>query len=144
MKIVFEAPKEGEEDTIIVRCRNINPEIIHLLDRVRAQDTLIGYINHEIHRLNPSEIYYIETVDRKAFLYSKNAVYESKQKLYELEEILQAWNFMRAGKSLIINVAMVKSVTPMFSKNLEVVFVNNERVIVSRQYASALKKHLSM
>jgi len=144
MKVVFEIPKDGEEDSILVRCRHVSQEIIQLLERVKTHDMLIGYINNETHRVNPAEIFYIETVDRKTFLYCKDFVYESKQKLYELAETLQVWNFLRVGKSLIINMEKIKSITSTTTRCIEAVLANDEKVIVSRQYVSALKEHLGL
>lgn len=144
MKVIFEIPKDGEEDSIIVRCRHVSQEIMQLLERVKTHDTLIGYVNNEIHRINPSEIFYVETVDRKTFLYGKNSVYESKQKLYELEKALQVWSFLRVGKSLIVNMKKVKSIAPLITRCFEVVLANDEKVIVSRQYVNALKKYLGL
>ena len=96
LKIIIEEPQDGEEEQIIVKCRNIRPELLNLLNSFKPQNNmLIGYINNEIHRIYPADIYYIETVDNRTFLYSEHKVYESRQKLYELDEILSAGNFFR-------------------------------------------------
>ncbi|MCL2571497.1 MAG: LytTR family transcriptional regulator DNA-binding domain-containing protein [Defluviitaleaceae bacterium] len=144
MKIIFEQPKDGDEDKIIVSCRHVTPEIMQLLDRITNQGSLIGYIDNKIYKVNPSDIYYIETVDRMTFLYAEGYVYESKQKLYELEEYLRPWNFLRIGKSCIANLEKIKSVSPMLNRRFDVVLANGERVIVSRQYVNNLKEYLDI
>jgi len=144
MKITILEPQDGEEDEIIVKCRDINPEIILLLKKLRTQGSLIAYINNEIHKLHPADICYIETVNNKTFLHGETGVYESKQKLYELEEILQSSNFLRVAKSLIINLNKLKSFSPVLSGRLEAVLTSGKRVTISRQYVGILKERLGI
>ena len=61
---------------------------------------LVANIGSEIHRIAPEDVFYIEAVDNKTFLYCERAVYEIKQKLYELEE-LQINDFLRISKVTI-------------------------------------------
>ena len=44
----------------------------------------------------------IESVDNKAFLYTKKMVYETRQRLYELEELLKEKHFLRVSKSMLL------------------------------------------
>jgi len=134
----------GDEEEIIIRCHNLSPEILQLISKLKPQDLLIAYINNEVHRVRPSDICYIETVDNKTFLYSKTEVYESKLKLYELEELLLNDDFLRVSKSSIINLNMLKSFSPTISGRLEAVLTNGERVIISRQYVGTLKTRIGV
>ncbi|MCL1844135.1 MAG: LytTR family transcriptional regulator [Defluviitaleaceae bacterium] len=141
MKIIIEEPAEGEEEQIIVKCRSIRPEIMNLLATIKAQGAkLTAYLNGEIYRIEPSDVFYIETVDNRVFFYCKTAVYESKQKLYELE----GNDFFRISKSVILNLGKIKSLRPSLSGRLEAVLQNDEIVTISRQYVSELKKLLGI
>jgi len=144
MKIIIEEPKDGDEDQIIVKCRNLSPEIFQLLSKLKPQELLIAYIDNEVHRLHPSDIYYIESVDKKSFLYGEATVYESKHKLYELEEMLQYNDFLRVSKSFIINLNKLKSFSSVISGRLEAILANGERIIISRQYVGILKMRLGV
>lgn len=144
MKIIIEKPQDGEEEQILVKCHNISPDLLNVLNTLKARDSmLIANIGNEIHRVNPLDIYYIETVDNKTFLYCKSDVYESKQKLYELED-LAINNFLRISKSVIVNLSKIKSLVPALSGRLEAVLINDEKVIISRQYVSELKANLGI
>ena len=144
LKIIIEQPENGEEEQIIVKCHNISPELWNVLNSLRARDSmLVANIGNEIHRVNPSDIYYIETVDNKTFLYCESDVYESKQKLYELEDLAIS-NFLRISKSVIVNLSKIKSLVPALSGRLEAVLTNDEKVIISRQYVSELKANLGI
>ncbi|MBP1761450.1 MAG: putative DNA-binding rotein [Firmicutes bacterium] len=144
MKIVMEEPPEGEEEQIIIRCRRMTPELLRALALLKAQDTLIAYDGNEIHRLRPDGIYYIDTVDNKTFIYLKDKVYESKQKLYELENSLANSDFLRVSKSVILNLRKIKSLSPALSGRFEALLDNGEKVIISRQYMGDLKKRLGI
>ena len=144
MKIIIEKPQAGEEEHIIVKCHNINPELLNALNKFKSQGNfLVANIGNEIHRVSPMDIFYIETVDNKTFFYCVRDVYESKQKLYELEE-LQISDFLRISKSVIVNLSKIKSLVPALSGRLEAILINGEKVIISRQYVNELKKSLGI
>ena len=98
----------------------------------------------EMFKLDTKEIFYIESVDNKTFIYCKNNVYETKQKLYELEEILKGTKFFRCSKSMILNIGKIRSVSPSVNSRFEAKLVNGETAIISRQYVPTLKKKLGM
>jgi len=145
MKIVMEQPATGEEDQIIVRCRNMAPKIMRLLHHIQTQNfVLTGYASDTIYNVPLSNVFYIETVNGKTFLYGKRDVYEAKQKLYELEENLETRGFLRVSKSIILNLSKIKTLVPALSLRVEAVLENDERVIVSRRYAGEFKKRLEI
>ena len=144
MKIIIEEPPVGADDEIIVRCRNISPELLSVLNSLKTQSNmLIANIGNEIHRVNPVDIFYIEAVDKKTFLYCERDVYESKQRLYELEELAMK-DFMRISKSVIVNMSKIKALVPSLSGKAEAILKNKERVVISRQYFNELKKNLGI
>jgi DNA-binding LytR/AlgR family response regulator len=144
LKIIIEEPSDGEEEQVIFRCRQMTPEIIRIIAMLKAQDALIAYDENEIHRIRPSAVYYIEVVDNKTFLYCKEKVFESKQKLYEIEEALANSDFLRISKSVIVNLSKIKSLSPALSGRFEAALDNGEKVIISRQYVGDLKKRLGI
>jgi len=144
LKITIETPQPGAEEEIIVRCHNISPELLSVLNTLKTSDNmLIANLGKDIHRVDPVDIFYIETVDKKTFIYCKHEVYESKQKLYELEE-LGLRNFYRVSKSVIVNLRKIKALSPSLSGRVEVILTNGERVIIARPYVSELKKNLGI
>jgi len=144
VKIVIEKPKNGEEEQVIVRCHNLSPELLNVLNAFKSQgNLLIAYVGNEAHRLSPSNVLYIETVDNKTFLYNERDVFESKQKLYEFEELAMP-DFMRISKSTIVNLSKIKSLTPAMNARLKAVLANGEILVISRQYVQGLKKKFGL
>ena len=144
MKITIKEPPEGAEEEIIVLCHKISPKLLNMLNSFKTSNNMFaGYIDSSIHMVSPLDIFYFEAVDNKTFIYCECDIYESKLKLYELEE-LQMTDFFRISRSVIVNLSKIKSLTPSFSGRVEAVLINKEKVIISRQYASELKKALGI
>ncbi|RCX16370.1 LytTR family transcriptional regulator [Anaerobacterium chartisolvens] len=144
LKIVIEELEDGEEDQIIIKCREMSDELLHMLAMLKSQGAVTAYDGNEIHRVQPKEIYYIEVVDNKTFLYCEDKVLDSKQKLYELESCLSNSDFLRVSKSVLLNLSKIKSLSPALSGRFEATLVNNEKIIISRQYVCDLKKMLGI
>lgn len=144
MRITIEAPKPGEEDEIIVRCTDLDERVLKLIQALRAEEKLTGYIDDKIVKLPLKEIYYFESVDNKVFSYTAKETYEVHKKLYEIEQAFEHTDFLRISKSVIVNVAKIAYVKPIFNGRFEAKLKNDENVIVSRQYVLDLKKKLGI
>lgn len=144
LKIIIEEPQGFEEEEIIFRCRQMTPELLRIIALLKTPDELVTYDGNEIYRIRPAAIYYIEVVDNKTFLYCKDRMYESKQKLYELEEILINSNLLRVSKSVMLNLSKITLLSPALNGRFEAVLDNSEKIIISRQYVGGLKKRLGI
>jgi len=94
------------------------------------------------HILEASDVVYIDSVEKHTFLYTSNGVYESSLKLYELEAKLADRDFLRASKSCLFNINHVQSIKPDFDRRLIMTMSGGIELIVSRQYAAAVKEKL--
>jgi DNA-binding LytR/AlgR family response regulator len=127
MKISIEEISREQDEEIIIRCHEVNNDILNLLNKLKTERTmLLGYDGDNIHRLRIVDVYYFEAVDNKVFIYFKNKVFESKLKLYELEEICEGKKFFRASKSTIINLTKISFITPSISGRFEAKLDNGE------------------
>lgn len=145
MKITIQDVGPGDEEEIIVRCRELDEallRVIHELKTRRGKFTVTD--NDKISQIDAGDVYYFESVDNKVFLYLEQGVYEVKYKLYEIEEEYANTDFFRASKSVIINLAKVKQFAPDFGGRFEAQMKNGEKLIISRQYVPLLKKRLGM
>ena len=136
---IEEIPADGHAE-VIIRCHQLTPQLKQIIELLEAgTSTLVAYDGDEIYKLHPTDIFYIESLERKTFLYGKNKVYESRAKLYELEEALAAFNYFRASKSLLVNLEKVQSFNRAASRKFEAVLQNGEKVLISRHFVSNLK-----
>lgn len=145
MKVSIEEIGSDHDEEIIIRCHEIDDDILRLIYKFKTKRAvLLGYDQKNIHRLKIADVYYFEAVDNKVFIYCKNKVYESKHKLYELEEMYTGKNFFRASKSTIINLTKISYVKPSISGRFEAKLDNGEKISISRKYVSVLKKLLGL
>lgn len=145
MKIIIETPKDGAEDEIIIRCKELDEELMSLISLLKnGSSRITGYSDKAMRQLTPKEIYYFESVDNKVFAYCEKNVYEVKEKLYEIEQLYQHSDFQRISKSVIVNISLIEFISPMLGSRLEATLKNHERVIISRQYVPELKKKLGI
>lgn len=145
MKLSIEIINPDKEEEVIVRCHEAGADWVNYVKCIRDDSNeLTGSRDGKIHRLKLSDIYYFEVVDSKAFIYYGDAVYESRLKLYEFEEKCRGTVFFRASKSMILNADKIDFVKPSISGRFEATLLNGEKVIVSRQYVSALKRMIGL
>lgn len=145
MKITIETPKQGEEDEIIVRCAAMDERLLKLIYSLKSeQDKLTGYAEERIVKLELKDIFYFESVDNKVFAYTGKGVYEIHKKLYELEEDYSNTDMLRISKSAIVNISKIAYVKPIFNGRFEAKLKNEEKIIISRQYVTELKKKLEI
>jgi len=145
LKIHINQQGDIAETEITINCRQINPEIEKIISLLRVMDLkLTGVRESQTYILDAAKILYIDTVDKKTFFYTKTEVYETTLKLYELEERLSANDFLRANKSCIINFNQIKSIKADLDGKLLVTMNNDEKLFISRQYATNFKEKLGV
>ena len=143
MRIIFESPKDFEEDTIIVRCVSPDPRLVSILRSFEtAQDGIVAFQDDKIVRIQYQDIYYFESIDEHIFAYCTTDVYEVKKKLFELEELLSPLDFVRCSKSLVVNMEKIDYLSPLFSGKLEAHLKNGEKLVISRKYVQNLRAKL--
>lgn len=145
MKISIEEIRIEQEEEILIRFHEVNDDIREIFNKINSENLiLLGFHNDSVHCIKLSDIYYFEAVNGNVFLYSKDNVFEVKQKLYELEDLFKGKNFFRASKSTILNIAKISVIHPSLSGGFEAVLDNEEHVVVSRQYVPNLKNMLGL
>lgn len=145
MKITIQDIAPGEEEEIIVRCRDLDDALLRMIRELKVRRGKFTVTeNDKIRQIDADNIYYFEAVDNKVFLYLEQDVFEVRYKLYEIEKKYADTDFFRASKSVIINLARVKQFAPDFGGRFEAQMMNGERLKISRQYVPVLKKRLGM
>lgn len=145
MKIVINIDDKIEETEIKIHCNQLNYEVENLIATLRMlNQQLLACKDGENYLLDVNDISYIEAVDRKTFVYTEEDVYESKLKLYEMEEKLCQSGFVRVSKACLVCLKNVKSIRNDVDRKLRLTMKNDEQIIASRQYADEIKKRLGV
>lgn len=145
MKISINVDKDVKDTEISISCCRLTPEIEKILATLRILDKkLMASKGDETYLLDVAKIIYLESVDRKTFVYTGESVYESGLKLYELEQKLEECGFFRASKSCLVQLKYIKSLRADINRKIRITLENGEQIMVSRQYADELKKKLGV
>ncbi len=139
---IFKITKEQPEQ-LEIRCHEITEQVREIVTFVKSrQGQLNGMIEGKQYEIPIMDIYYIEAVDSKVFLYSSKKVYETRQKIYELENALKEKYFLRVSKSLLLNLMKVKSIKPAVNGRFTAILQSGEEIMISRKYVPELKAAL--
>ncbi|MBD5527020.1 MAG: LytTR family transcriptional regulator [Lachnospiraceae bacterium] len=129
--------------TIIIEYPILDTKTKKLIKKIESLDFIIsGISNGKVFQVHISDIYYVESVERKTFLYTKDEVYMTDKKLYELEEMLKEAGIIRISKSCLVNVDMLYSIRQLMNSQLEATLLNGEKLIVARTYLKSIKNIL--
>ncbi|MEI5993612.1 LytTR family DNA-binding domain-containing protein [Candidatus Enterococcus mansonii] len=145
MKTSVEFIDSNEEELAKFKVHKLTPALENVLAILNKEDQfLLGEEAGSLYKLPISDILYIEVVDKKSFIYTQDLVCQSSDKLYQLEEQLAPFKFIRTSKSMLLNIEAIKAISPTFSGRFEALLTNEERVAISRKYVPDLKKGLGM
>ncbi|MDE6749620.1 MAG: LytTR family transcriptional regulator DNA-binding domain-containing protein [Lachnospiraceae bacterium] len=145
MHINIDIQEDATDTVVTIKCPKQDAFVERLIAALKIIDKQI-MVMHEgnMTSIDLEDILYIESVDRKCFIYTVNKVYESFNKLYELEQQLEQYLFVRINKSCVVNLKNIDSIKTYLDRRLLITMSNNEQLIVSRQYAGDIKTLLGV
>ena len=144
MRVRFEQVEEKEKELALIRAVEKTADILSAMDLLENGSGGIAVIqDRNTFFCKQTQIYYIESVDKRTFVYTKGGCYESRDRLYELEEKLGMY-YVRISKSMIVNLRKIRNVCAEPGGRMVAVLLNGERVIISRSYVKEIKRRLGI
>ena len=147
MKITIESPAPGEEDEIIIRMAELDDEVLKTIRRLKdgvTKDTMAVYADESIRMIPIKDILYFDATDNHVFAYTRGNCYETRKKLFEIEELLAGSSFLRISKNAVVNIKSIDHLSPEFNGRFIASLKNGEDIIISRGYVPELKKKLGI
>ena len=145
MKLRTETDASLEESEIIIRCREITPDIEKIQQAIMniAKNTdIVFYKANKEYYLNINSVLFFESSEKQIYAHTADDFFTAGKKLYELEEILPM-QFIRVSKSTILNVNHIYSIEKNITSASPVQFYGtHKQVYVSRNYYKELKKRI--
>jgi len=146
MKIKIEIDDGLAEEEIVIRCKSLNEDVIsiqkRITDAVNSRMQLEVTKGEKEYYITIDEILFSETDSNSVVVHTANQIYETKYRLYELEDLLPG-NFIRVSKSTILNSARVRAIHKNITGASEVEFTGTTKtVFVSRNYLKLLLEKL--
>lgn len=143
MKIRIEQDLSCDEMEITIKYSQNDKQVNRIIDFLQSFDMQIKCDTDNIERMiNILDIYYIESVDKKTFVYLEKTVYHTDFRLYQLKDKLYEYGFVQISKSCILNINALESIKPIFNSRMEATLKNGEKVYINRNYLSGVKKAL--
>ena len=143
MDVEIEQVGRERKEQGLIRCHAVTEEVREIAACVKSrQGSLSGMKDSRQYEIAVSDIYYFESVDGKTFLYTKDQVYETSYRIYELESMLRPKNFLRVSKSMLLNLMKIRSIQSALNGRFAAVLLSGEEVIISRSYVKGLKAAL--
>ncbi len=158
MKVRIELEPELSEETVVIHCREITPQVLALQEQLlcglRKERTLL--LKKEIRKARGepgepeekefyvplSDILFFETENKVVQAHTRTEIYQTEQKLYELEDGLPG-SFMRISKSSIVNLRQIYAITKNLAGASRIEFAGCYKcVYVSRSFYRALTERL--
>jgi len=143
LKLTINQNSNQTESEIIINCSHVNKTLGKIIDYItQFTFTIEGELNNKIYQLPIDQIYYIESVDGKTYVYDKTNSFLCRQTLQTLEEELANTPFARVSKTCLLNTTYLRCVESYPNHRLKAELSNNEQIIISRNYIETLRKKI--
>jgi len=144
MLVEFEQVSTTGEEKAVIKAREMTSDIQNAIELLEGNAGGIAATKDgKTYLCKPNAIYYIESVDKRSYVYTKDECYDTKFRLYELEDLLGGY-FVRCSKAMIVNMRKIKSVKSDMGGRLVTTLLNGEEIIISRSYVKEIKRRLDL
>ena len=146
MRIKIEMDGAIDEEEIIIRCRGLTEEVTAIERAIRdianSAQRFTFYKGNTEYYLKLEDILFFETDENGVSAHTRDGIYQTRYKLYELENLLPG-TFMRVSKSTILNTAHIYSISRNLTASSVVAFAGtHKQAYVSRYYYKPLIEKL--
>lgn len=139
MKIEVKQGEQYEEPRIDIYCQNRDGRIEKMIVAINAADGKITLKQEgQAHVIDKDKILYFETVDRRIFAYTTDAVYEMDGKFKDVEYEMREFGFYRISKTVVVNLLHIEQLAPLMNRKFTAKLTNGESVVLSRKYANLI------
>ncbi len=127
--------------TVIVEYPEYDKSVDNLINKIKNMSiSFTGKSDGKTVSIDISDIYYIENVERKIFLYSRKNVFRYDGSMADIESSIAETDLVRISRTCFMNVSHLKEIMQIKNSHLEAVLDNGEKLIVSRKYLKDIKK----
>ena len=144
MRLIKTKEENIEENYLELHYDRIDEETNAVLDRLR--DTLRyieGSFEDKRVTIAVTDIFYIETVDRKTFAYTKDMCVEIKEALRDIIEEFANVGFVRISKSSVVNIYKIKKLQGDLNMRVIIYLKNDEKLVMNRSYRTEFYDRLN-
>ncbi len=147
MKVEIRIVPQREEPAIIVEAAALTPEVEALAARLRERENgpLVGYRGETAALLERGEILRFYAADKAVFAQTGRGEFRMKERLYELEELLDPRQFVRVSNAEIVNLRQVTALDLSLGGTIKMTLADGKAICwVSRRNVKNIKKALGL
>lgn len=146
MKITIDIDENSIENEVIIKCHHITEEVVALQRMLNnSSDERLEFelmSGDKEYYVSVKDIIFFQTEGDAVKAHTRENMFETKYRLYELEKILPHY-FMRISKSAIVNSKEIYSITRNLTASSKIEFKNTHKhIFVSRGYYKPLKSKI--
>lgn len=142
MKVVVKIIPEDKTEFAALHVHEITPQtqlITSYLENEEYNAVIVPCTaDGKLYRIPSDSIYLIESVNNVQHVHTKEKVFETSKKLYELEKMLPV-KFVRINKSIILHLNKVRVYSPLANGLMKAELDNGESAYISRKYLKELR-----
>ncbi|WP_164670837.1 LytTR family DNA-binding domain-containing protein [Virgibacillus doumboii] len=146
MKVNIDIDEKNTEPSITIQTNEWSEELEEIVAIIKRKNRqrLFGVEVDQTILLDPKTIEFVYAEKRRVFACIGNRNVEIRMKLYEIEDILAPYEFMRFSKSVIGNLNQIERFELSFNGNLCVYFHSGNKEYITRKYVAAIKNRLAI
>ncbi len=132
---------EGQPLTVTIEYPEYTESVKGLVKKIRSLDLSFGAFTDDRRiRIPLPDVYYIENVDRKVFLYTESDVFRLDASMTQIGDIAEDSDLVRISRTCIMNTEHLTGIRQLRNSRLEATLDNGEKLIVSRKYLRDIKR----
>ena len=119
--------------TVIVEYPEYDKSVDNLINKIKNMSiSFTGKSDGKTVSIDISDIYYIENVERKIFLYSKKDIYRYDGSMADIDSSISETDLVRISRTCFMNVSHLKEIMQIKNSHLEAVLDNGETYRVEK------------
>lgn len=144
MKLNLFQIKETQEEHIDIHYHHMTPGIEKVVQLIREDKPALYGISPKEEKvlLDMNAIYYVDSVDKRLFAYTKEQVYRLSGNLQLLEAELADYGYVRINKSNLVNIYKIHKIKPEANMRVMAILDNGEKLYINRSYKRSFQNYL--
>ena len=135
---------KDKEESIIITVHNKNELINRIEDLLKMNShNIMGYLEEKIVPIDFNDVYAIYTNDSKVYVSINNKDYLIKERLYQIEEIIDD-SFIKINQGCIININKIMKFEHSITGSIKVVLKNGFNDYIARRELKNVKRRLGL
>ena len=123
MKVEVQIDDNFKENKVIIQAKEMNDEISELMKKLSNQkDKITVFLGEDTYFIKEDEIETVFSNDGKVFIQTEKQKFQSKSRLYELEQLLSEDKFIRISNSEIVNFEKVQNINTKLTGTIVINF----------------------